>query len=234
MKKVLVLILSSQHRPYEQMVNTSLCTWDSIDVEGVETVFYFGHPVTENKGKFIYFPIHEGYNTIGIKTLEAFEWALRNKEFDYIARINSSIYLDKKELIKYIQTLPNENVFAGLKVEASEYKETWNWGPALTFSKDVVKKLVDNKVHLDESLMEDMGISYLANRLKIPYTQGRLCTIDKIDIGWRAMCYGSTGFEFTDFEDLKKLDNQFYYRVKCDWDRNQDAYLMNELYKVLK
>lgn len=234
MKKVLIMVLSSQYMPYDKMVNTSLRTWDSIEVEGVETIFYFGLPKQDNVGEFIYFPIVEHYNSIGLKTLEAFEWALKNKEFDYIARVNSSTYVDKKELIKYIQTLQDKEVFAGLKVDASEYKETWMWGPALTFSKDVVQKLVDNKVHLDEALMEDMGLSYLANRLKIPYTQGRLCSIDKIDNGWRAMGYGSAGFEFTDFDDLKKLDNQFYYRCKQDYDRNQDEFVMNELYKVLK
>lgn len=220
--------------PYDKMVGTSLETWNSIPVDGVETVFYFGNPIKDNTDKFIYFPIAEHYNSIGRKTLEAFEWALANKEFDFIARVNSSTYVDKVKLLAYIQTLPDKDLLAGLKVDASEYKDCWLWGPALTFSKDVVHKLVDNKVHLDETLMEDMGLSYLANKLKIPYTQGRLCTIDKINNGWRAMAYGSTGLEFTDFEDLKKIDNQFYYRCKQDYDRDQDAYIMNEIFKILK
>lgn len=234
MKKCLILVLSSQEHPYKKMMATSLNTWDKIEVDGVESVFYCGMPVQENTDKIIYLPIHESYKVLGAKTLMAFEWALENKEFDYLARVNASTFVDKKELIKYIQTLPGDNVFAGLKVDASEYKEQWHWGPSLTFSKDVIQKLVDNKHYLDDTLMEDMAISYLANKLKIPYTQGRACTIDKTDNGWRLMAYGCTGFEFNDFEDLKKLDNQFYYRVKQDYDRDMDKYLMEKLFQVLK
>lgn len=236
MRKVLILVLSSQYMPYDKMVGTSLETWDSISVEGVETVFYFGNPIKDNTDKFIYFPIVEHYNSIGRKTLEAFEWALENKAFDFIARVNASTFVNKKELIKYIQTLPEEDVFAGLKVDASEYQQQWNWGVQFVFSKDVIQKLVDNKVHLDETLMEDVGISYLANRLKIPYTAGRNCTIDKMSGDkWRAMTYGvGESFEFSDWADIKKSEGQCFFRCKHDPDRDVDKFVMEKLFENLK
>ena len=43
MKKVLILVLSCETPPYNKMVDTSKSTWDSIEVDGVETIYYFGN-----------------------------------------------------------------------------------------------------------------------------------------------------------------------------------------------
>lgn len=234
MKKVLILVISSQEKPYDSLMETSLKTWDSENITGVETVFYCGEPVKENTDKVIYFPIKETLHTMGEKTLLAYEWALQNKQFDYIARVNSSTYVDKKELIKYIQTLAENNVFAGLEVLASEYAEKFMWGPQFIMSKDIIQLIVDNKIMWDHSIMDDNATSKLLNTFNIPYTVGRMCSLEKKEVGWLCLCYGSESMEFNDFNDLQKLDRQFFFRCKQDHDRSQDVYLMNELYKVLK
>lgn len=219
--------------PWDKMFYTSRKTWDSFEIENVETVFYFGKQLLPYKDteKAIYFPINESYNSMGGKMLLAFDWALKNKEFDYIARINSSCYVDKKQLIKYVQGLEKENVFAGVEVDAIP---KWMWGGAqYIISKDIVEKIVDNSKKWDYSLMEDVGLSYLVNGLNIPYTKGVACSINKRDNDWLCLGYGSESIEFTDFNDLKRLGNHFY-RVKCDADRSVDELVMNELYKILK
>lgn len=228
------MVLSANFQPYDNMVDTSESTWDSVKVDGCETIFYFGHPLKEYTENKIYLDIQEEYNNLGYKTLMAFDWALQNKEFDFISRINSSTYVNKKELIKYIQELPSENVFAGLKVAASKNNPEWLWGCNFTFSKDVIQKLVVNKNYLDKTLMEDVGISYLATKVGISFMQGKNCTIDKMPIGWRAMCYGSESFEFSNFEDIKKANGQFYFRCKQDYNREIDGFVMQELFKILK
>ena len=233
MKKVLILVLSANFPPYYKMRRTSERTWNSIKVEDVETVFYFGNPLPlpQEEG-CLYLNIDEGYNNLGKKTLMAFEWALKNKEFDYIARVNSSTYVDKKELLNYVKGFPDDKVFAGLKVIATP---PWMWGPAFIISKDKVRNLVGLKNHLDASLMEDMGISFLMNSLNCPYIQGKLVSIDKLSTGWQAICYGGgESFNFTDWEDIKKTKGQFFFRVKCDADRNIDEFVMNQLFKHLK
>lgn len=236
MKKVLILILSSQHDPYKKMMGTSLNTWDKIQVDGVESVYYCGLPLQWNTEKIIYFDIPENYNNLGYKTLMAFDWALNNKEFDYVARVNASTYVNKKELIKYVQTLPDENLFSGLVVEASEEKPRWLWGPQFILSKDVVSKLAANRQYIDRDLMEDQGISYLGTKLGIPLSHGISSTIDKMyDNTWRLMSYGmGDSFEFERWEDMKKAEGQFFIRVKQDYDRNVDEYVMEQLYKVFK
>lgn len=234
MKKVLILIVSSQEKPYGKMMETSLKTWDSINVDGVESVFYCGEPLKENTDKIIYFPIKESLHTMGEKTLQAYEWALKNREFDYIARVNSSCYVNKKELIKYVQGLPHKEVFAGLTVNASDKNEKWMWGGGqYIISRDVIELIVENRALWNHSIMEDVAVSHLINKLYIPYINGKACSINKKDKGWVCFAYGSENFEFTDFADIKKLDGQFFIRVKQDHDREQDEFVMNELFKNL-
>jgi hypothetical protein len=55
MKRVLILVVSSQNPPYDRMYQTSCETWDSIDVPGVETVYYFSEPMQPNTDTEIYF-----------------------------------------------------------------------------------------------------------------------------------------------------------------------------------
>ena len=233
MKKVLILVLSADFEPYSTMLSTSQKTWDSIDVEGTETIYYCGESNKPNTDKIIYFPVPESLYTMGRKLLMSFEWALKNKEFDYLARPHSCIYVNKKELLKYVQMLPNENIFATLKVTADP---VWGWGGiGFVLSRDVVQKIVDNKEHWDHRHMEDMSLSYLVNKLGIPYTNGRGCSIDNMGDCWRCMMYGhGESFEFTDFGDIVKSKGQYFYRVKQDKDRSVDGKIMHELFKYLK
>ncbi len=234
MKKILILVMSSQKPPYGKMIETSLNTWDSINVEGVESVFYCGNPMKGNTDKMIYFPLDESYQTMGEKTLRAYEWALKNKEFDYVARVNSSCYVNKKELIKYIQTLPDKNVFAGLEVVASKTAEKWMWGGGqYIISRDVVELIVENRSMWNHTVMDDQAVSFLVNKLSIPYIQGKACSMEKRKDGWTCLCYGEPSIEFIDFQDMNKLQNQYFIRVKQDDDRNRDEYIMKQLYQNL-
>ena len=234
MKTILILVISSQDHPYGKMIETSMQTWDSINVDGVQTVFYCGNPVKENTEKIIYFPLQETLHTMGQKTLLAFQWALDNKTFDYVARVNSSCYVNKKALIKYIQSLPDKNVFAGLGVAASTTRDKWIWGGGqFVISKDIIQLIVDNREKWDHSIMDDVAISFLMNALNVPYTPGKACSIDKLPNSWRCMGYGSETFEFTDFADIKKASDQFFFRVKQDHDRTQDEYIMRQLFTHL-
>ena len=235
MKKVLILVVSVQTPPYGKMIDTSLQTWDSVAVDGVETVFYCSRPKQFNTDKIIYIDVDESYFTMGYKMLAAFDWAMANKEFDYIARVNASCYVDKKQLINYVQSLPDKNVFACLEVAATETEQKWSWGGGqFILSKDIVELILKNRNAWNHSIMEDKAIGHLMNFLNVPYTQGTACSIDKMDGDkWRCMSYGSESFEFTNFADIAKKSKNHFYRVKQDYDRSMDEYVMNELYKNL-
>jgi hypothetical protein len=230
MKKVLILVVSSVEHPYLKMIDTSLNTWDKVEVEGVETIFYSGIPYVE-KEKLIQFPYKESYSTMGYKMLDAFEFALEHYSFDYIARVNSSCYVDKKKLIEYCNNLEEENVFSCIEV-ASE--PIWAWGGGqFILSKDVVQKVLVNKDKYNHNVMEDVALSRLVDEIGVPYHKGKCCSINEATDGWVLMGYGGDSIEFKNFNEVKKLNNHFY-RVKIDRDRSIDEYLMNQLYSVLK
>lgn len=212
------------------MAATSKQTWDSVQVDGVETLFYWGRPVKENTDTDIYFPINENYYTMGNKLLSALEYALNNKTWDYIARINGSCYVDKKHLIQHVQTLPDNNLFAGAIVKGKD--PDWIWGPAFILSKDVVQKLVENKAKIDNSKTEDVAISYLASSLGISFSDGKLASIDRSGDKWRLIGYGSESFEFANFDEFQK-QGHFFYRCKQDLHREKDEFVMKELFRVL-
>lgn len=235
-KKTLILVLSADFSPYDKMISTSQQTWDSIEVDGCETIYYCGLSSKKDTNKIIYLPVKESLHTMGIKLLLAFEWALENKEFNYIARPHSCIYVDKKQLIGYIQELPVENVFAGPKVDVTP---PWLWGGlGYILSKDVVRKIVDNKDQWDHTLMEDMALSFIVSKLNIPFTDGAGCSIDKYGHdSWLCLSYGesrSKSFIFTDFSDVPLKSNQFFYRVKQDNKRDIDELIMRNLFEQLK
>lgn len=231
MKSVLILAIGCNLSPWDKMFETSSLTWDSIQVDGVNTIFYFGSPKKENTDKAIYFDIKESYGTMGEKLLQALEWCLKNKSFDYIARVNSSCYVDKTALIQHVQSLPEYNYVAGIEVEDNP---KWLWGGGqYIISKDVIEKIVNNRNHWNHSLIEDKGLSDIVTKLGIQFSTGKSCTIDKADNDWRCLCYGSESYTFKDFKEIKKGE-QHFYRVKQDYDRNIDAYIMNELFKTLQ
>jgi hypothetical protein len=235
MKKILILSLACDLPPYDQMVKTAEETWDSIDHPQCETVYYFSNREKQSSGKYLYLPIQESLYTMGHKLLGAFEWALAYKDFDYIARPHSCIYVDKKQLAGYINELPDKNVFAGPLVDQTP---KWLWGGlGFIFSRDVVQKIVEGREKWDHRKMEDTAVSALAIELGIPFTHGAGCSIDKYGNSWLCLSYGPTrskSFTFTDFSEVPKNSNQFYYRVKQDYDRKQDKYIMEQLFKHLQ
>lgn len=230
MKKALIFVVSSDWAPYDNLMKVSMETWDSVHVEGLETVFYC-NGTQQNTERVLYIPGPTDIFSMGKKTLLAFEWALKNKDFDYISRPQANAYIHKKELIKYIQDLPDENVYAGIEAVGPP---RFRWGVGILLSRDVVQKLVDNKHNWDHSQMEDVAMSNLADKLRVPYYEGRACSIDKVSEGkWQCTSYGTDSFQFKSFEEIGKAKGQYWFRCKQDYDRRQDEVVMRELFKYL-
>lgn len=235
MKNVLVLVLSCETPPYDKLMETSIATWDSRVVEGVETVFYCGKSDKKNTDRIIYLNTVDSFHTMGAKTVEAFEWALNNKQFDYLARPNSSCYVRKRQLSGYVQNIPEEKLYLGLKV-ASCYNIDYLWGGGqYILSRDVVELIVNNKNQWNHSYTEDVSIADLLSRNGIELNgSGNACSINKKpEGGYSCITYenhGGGGMDFTDMSDMLKLENQFFIRVKQDGDRDGDIQIMKQLF----
>lgn len=242
-KKVLILVLSSDFEPYSKMIETSNSTWNSIDVPDTETIFYCSqkdNPSINTRtfssvveiGNVMYFDVPNGLYDMGHKNLAMYEWALANKEFDFVARINASCYCDKKELIKFVQTLPDENVFLGAETDSQNgFRYCWG-GAQYVISRDVLQKIVDNKDQWLHQYMEDEASSLLVASLGIPFKMGYAGSIDDMGDHWRLISYGGKSITFTKFEDLIPLKH-FFYRVKFDGARYKDEIVMKKLFEIL-
>lgn len=235
MKKVLILVVSCEAPPYGKMIETSLSTWDSIQIEGVETVFYCGQSTKEDTEKVIYLPVKDSLMSMGEKTIQAFEWALKNKSFDYIARVNSSCYVNKKKLIKHVQGKPDTGLYCG--VQAESYGIPYLWGGCqYIISKDIAQLVVDNCKQWDHTKIEDVSIAKLLTELGIAFDgSGNAAAIHLEEKDNLCLVYGQgESMRFTDYKDLNKYENQYFFRVKQDGKRHLEEGIMNELFKALE
>lgn len=238
MKTVLIAVVASAEHPYPQLVRTSLETWDAVPVEGMDTLFYFDNAFKgQLPPKSIIVNADGALNSMGKRDLLAYDWMLKNKAWDYMARVNASCYVRKKKLMKYAQTLPEKNLFRGIL--ATHYTGNYMWGGGqYLISRDVVQAMVAHQDRWDHKSMEDESMSFMCRGLGIPLDgTGRACALhDKRPKPWLCLWYDngqSGGWEANNFQEIiQKLGEQFYVRVKQDLRRNIDMEMMRELAKA--
>lgn len=233
--KILILVLSAKRTPWAAMMDKSMATWDAENHPQIKTLYYCGKSDQPSSDKVFYSPNYsESLEHIAWRTVEAFEEALK-LDWDVMARTHSSTYVHKRNLVEFIQTAenPTENFLCGL-LTAGEKPFLWGGGSYI-MSRDVIQKLVDNKDQWNYGVMEDNGLTEMANQLGIPFTPGRMASINiKPDGSYLVMVYGhGENFESNNWADLKKIEGHHYFRVKYDPDRNKDLEIMQHLWQNL-
>lgn len=234
-KKVLILVIGANIPPWDVMPATANETWNKDHVEGVDVITYFGRPVKQNTDTEIYFDVPEGYEFMGHKLLKALDWCLENREFDYITRVNSSTFVHKQNLYDYVQSLPDDNVFEGAIVTGENGEHNYLWGGlGWIFSKDVVRRVVENCSMWNHDLMEDVAMGDITRKLSIPFRSGNACSIDKDGVNWRCLQYGfGESFTFNAWDAIKQAEGHYFFRCKQDYDRSVDAFVMERLKEFL-
>lgn len=237
MKRVLILVLSTEKDWYARLAETSRATWDAEEVEGVETIFYFGASDRPSTDKLLFTNVADDFFNMGRKTLAAFEYALANREFDYVFRANASLYVDKAGLAKYCLNKPEQDLALGVVADCGNFEGEifpFLWGPSFLLSRDVVQKVVDNAAQWNHRAMEDNAISLVLRALGIPLdNRGSMASIALRNGGYECIYYeeGKGGAVFlNELEGIqRRLPNQFAFRVKDDSNRENDCELMREL-----
>lgn len=235
MKTVLIYVLSSRKAPYGSMIQTAMDTWDDEPLDGTRTIYYCGRPVGGNTERVMSFPENDELLSVGRITLAAFAHALRDLPWDYIARPNISCYVRKRRLLDHCQELPDRGVIQGIVAMPTYHcgvQRPFLWGGGqYILSRDVVENLVGQQSKWRHDLMEDVAMSELAQDCGHTLSNGMMCSINKKNgDGWNLLAYnGKSGFDFTDWKEVSKADDQFYFRVKHDPDRNVDAAVMRLL-----
>lgn len=231
MKTVLIYVLSAHTFPYEQMIQTSMQTWDRDYVHGTTTKFYCGYPII-NTYRIVSVPVEESYANIGHKNLEAFRRALE-WDWDYMARPNASCYVHKERLLAHCQGLPSSGVITGVFAPPTPHcgvTRPWLWGGGqIIFSRDVVEAIVRNGHLWKHHLIEDVAIGELVQDLGfIPDTTLPTCSVNKNPGDWTLISYNGESKSGT-FEDIIKDTTHFFFRCKYDPDRTVDREIMYSL-----
>jgi hypothetical protein len=115
--KILILVLSSDKDPYKFIREEGQeKTWDSIEVPGVETIYYFSsvhyHATLFNKRLTVncsddFYVMHWR-----LKLALDYVW---DREWDYIFRTSASSYIDKELLLQKAESLPKEKCYCGIQ-----------------------------------------------------------------------------------------------------------------------
>lgn len=231
---VLILVMSARKEPYGALMDAQMQTWDRDEHSQTKTFFYCGKGAEwrEPEDYVFYSPNYgESLEEVSQRTIEAFEKSLE-LEWDYMARVHSSTYVHKNNLVKFCHTLPKHKVLCGIMTEGDK---PFIWGGAhYIFSRDVIQKMVDNKDKWNPYVMEDQSITLLAWQLGIPVSQGHSATINLLpDNTYLCLVYGrGENYTFRDFSEIKD-DGHFFFRVKQDQRRSEDIRIMHELHKHL-
>ncbi len=237
---VLILVLSARRPPWGSLMDCQLETWDSEEHPQTRTIYYCGKSKNvpswpdEEQSCIFYSPtLTEELYDVSPRTIEAFEKALE-LEWDYLARPHSNTYLHKRNLVKFCETLPKENVLCGIMTEG---EKPFIWGGChYLFSRDVIEAMVFNKDKWNRNVMDDGSITQMANDLGITISQGHSATINLMPDGsYLVMVYGhGENFAFKDFNDINKAEGHFFFRCKHDPDRSVDLRIMRELHQHFK
>jgi hypothetical protein len=214
---ILILVLSVDDQNfYTNLYKKQKDTWDSEIVDGVKTMYYFGNAEDNfiNKEN-IYINTKEELMLCGYKTLKAFE-LIKNLEFDYIFRTNSSSYIDKKLLLEFIKDKPKENFYSG--VVGDYHGLPFASGSGYFLSKDLLNYILENKNQWNHQVIDDVsvGIMMLQKNIKI---------------------FPGKRFDLTDefYENLFNIDPYYYhYRCKMQSNRLIDIENMEKIHIIKK
>ncbi len=233
--KVLILVMSARRAPWGALMDASRETWDAVDHPQTQTLYYCGKTHDPHLPNTFYSVHTEHLHDLSARTMFALKNSLTIPDWQFMARPNSSCYVHKVNLVKHIEMLPTTGVMQGLVT--SGHRDDFMWGGGqYIFSRDVVERMVMNRQKYDEVLQEDQAMSKLAKDSGIVWDgSGKLASIDSNPDGsFRCLFYGGgESFVFTDFADMKKADDHYFFRCKQDHDRTLDVRIFHELKKHL-
>jgi hypothetical protein len=215
--KVIILVLSSNLPQYQILENAIRSTWDSVKNKNIEVYYYYGeskeNTIIEDK---IYTSSPEGYSNIGEKTITAFE-LIKDKNFDYLFRTNSSSYIIKENLLNFLEDKPKENFYTGIIGKHSNIN--FCSGSGYFLSKNLVVDIIKNKNLWNHNYIDDVAISELiTKKMGVAITD---CA-KRLDIHSLKRIYT--------LEDIK-----LNYHIRCAWhsDRSVDVFHMKKIHSML-
>ena len=208
--KIIILTLSVHDGGvYSKFLEMQKNTWDSIYDEDVDTFYFFGNDTScYIKNNEIYTDEPESYHNCTMKTIKSFE-LLRDFDFDYIFRTNSSSYVDKKLLKEYLKDKPRNNFYSA--IIGNHDGIPFGSGCGYFLSRDLVHFLIDHKNEFDLTLIDDVSVGKLLSKYNIELVN-------------------SSRFDVINHNDSIPLD-YFHYRLNTNY-RDMDISNMKKIFDL--
>jgi hypothetical protein len=175
-KKVLILVMSSPSIDiFDAMMKKQKQTWDSVHVENINTLFFYGNETIESShinGKDLVVKTNDTTlnNLYKIKMVYNFVY---NMEWDYIFRTNASSYIDKQRLLNKAQTLPENRCYCGVPVRLSNGTE-FSSGAGTFYSRDcidILRNAISDNYKMNSEL-DDVLEGTILSKANIRVTSG--------------------------------------------------------------
>lgn len=204
MNKIIILVLASDTYPSYRNHLVQKKTWAKEPSKNTKIYFYkAGNNTVLNKNNLI---VKSGRRAdeIGYKNFEAFEWTIKNENFDFLYRTNTSSYINIQNLEYYISKYRNnpgfiyDGIIMNIKNKNDDTCIKFVSGSGILFSKKTVEVLINNKSEYNHSLWEDVAIGELLNKNGIFPTEGKR--------------YDIQGNIYKEDVDL----NHYHYRCRID------------------
>jgi hypothetical protein len=161
----------------------------------------------ETKSRILSLPIAEKFENIYAKTILGFKWLLKNEDFDFLIRTNTSTYFDTSKVDAVIQDWHETATIAAGEFGNTPYtldtdvnRGYFLAGTAIVLSRDLVEKIVQIEDVEWRSLPDDVALSKGISSLGITFRH-----LSRIDL-----------------TDYKHFQPASHYRMKS-WQDNQDT-----------
>lgn len=201
-------------------------SWDSIEVEGVQTIYYYGGNKTDKDipttticslskhSMTACFNCTDSYFFMSEKFQRVLE-LVKDWDYQYIFRTNSSSYCHKQRLKNFAQTLPTEKLYAGwTTVDSEDFGGLVVSGAGIFLSRDtaeILRQQIDPSVEREE----DVEVGRILRR------NGIVAIDDK------------SRFDVGEFVEAYPPTDRYHYRLK-NGDRYLDAQNFYRLHEKIK
>ena len=177
MIKTSVLILSS--KTYPSVKNSKIQKKLFLKTRNEEIFWYKQGTNKQLKNKKtnlilndLYVPSSDDSLSMGYKTLDAFEWMLKNSEFEYLFRTNTSSYFSLQNLNEFIikNLINSEFVYSGLIQETKDFENNlvvFASGSGYILNRKTVQLIVENKELWNHDYWDDVSLALILKKFNI-------------------------------------------------------------------
>lgn len=114
--KILILVQATFDEPWYSLIQAQKRTWDSLEEEGVDTIYYYSGPEYKKEGKDLTVKLSNNHDLAHYRMKLALNYIYDSNDpgYDYIFRTNASSYIDKKRLKAWLQDKPRNKFYCGI------------------------------------------------------------------------------------------------------------------------